>query len=634
MRYLGEGAYARRISWLLVIMLLLPFVVFAGARPARAQLSRTPQVAVLEFGNRPNAPGGAILGRQATDSVVVEMTRTGRFDVTPRTQLNQQLQELGLTPPLDNIGIRKLGQALGVDFVATGDITRVVINGAPRRARVTLSVRLTDVASGELANGAIESGTSPEPPAGFQPDDDTLIGQALANAAFNAVQTISRYTLPEATILNTRDQSEVLLNRGSRDGITPGLEMIVVRGNETVGRIRVNSVGSTDATASVILNTKGIRPEDRARAVFSLPGYVNNTTTGETSVYDVAETTFKPRGEKRKSIVSSVLGLVAAVALAALLFRPSSNSNVAGGRVRARAFAEPADPTSGASSTRIEVRFDIANDIPQRNIQEIQIYRNSVTAPADPTLPNSPGSVPVGVLGPGERVFYDDPTTIRSVTFNRVLPDGSLEATTLPVGGFTPGRPQQYRIVVIYQRVQVTTGQQGGGGGGNQNGTQFTQTTFSGFSGFATPVVRPQVLGPSGELDMRNVSFTFQGSAGANQYVVEVADNVQFRNKKRPTSPTQNNPLTTATTGRITVGPFDLTKLGFVNTRGTTIYFRVGARNANDNPGPLPVDPNADAFIYSGTLNSFTAIGAPPPPPGGSTGTGTGNPPPPPTTGG
>jgi hypothetical protein len=48
---------------------------------------------------------------------------------------------------------------------------------------VTLSVRLTDVASGELANGAIESGTSPEPPAGFQPDDDTLINQALSNAA-------------------------------------------------------------------------------------------------------------------------------------------------------------------------------------------------------------------------------------------------------------------------------------------------------------------------------------------------------------------------------------------------------------------------------------------------------------------
>jgi hypothetical protein len=427
-----------------------------------------------------------------------------------------------------------------------------------------------------------------------------------------------------------------LLNRGSRDGITPGLEMIIVRGNETVGRVRVNSVGSTDSTASVILNTKGIRPEDRARAVFSLPGYVNNTATGETRVYDVAETTFKPRGERRKSIVGTVLGLVGAVALAALLFRPSSNTNVAGGRVRARAFAEPADPTSGTSATRIEVTFDISNDIPQRNIQEIQIYRNSVTAPADPTLPGSPGGVPIGVLGPGERVFYDDPTTIRNVRFNRVLPDGTLEEIELPVGGFTPGRPQQYRIVVIYQRVQVSTGNGGGGGGGGTDtDVQYTQTPSSGFSGFATPVVRPQVLGPTGDTDLRNVTFTFQGSAGANQYVIEVADNVQFRNKRRPTSPTQGNPFTTATTGRITAGPFNLTNLGFANTLGTTIYFRVGARNANDNPGPRAVEPNGDAFIYSGTLNSITAIGAPPPPPGGGTGTGggTGNPPAPPTTG-
>jgi TolB-like protein len=206
-------------------------LVLAGSpRQVQAQLNRLPAVAVLEFGNlATGARASAILGRQATDAVVVEMTRTGRFDITPRSQLNQQLQDLGLTTPLDNIGIRKLGQALGVDFVASGDITAIRFTENPRRAQVTLSVRLTDVVSGELANGAIQTGTSPAPPAGFQPDDDTLINQAIGNAAYNAVQTINNYTLPEATVLQSQEQ--VLLNRGVRDGITPGLEMIVIRGS-------------------------------------------------------------------------------------------------------------------------------------------------------------------------------------------------------------------------------------------------------------------------------------------------------------------------------------------------------------------------------------------------------------------
>ncbi len=67
--------------------LLLPLLILAASpRQAHAQLTRIPQVAVIDFGNLSTVQAGGILGRQATDAVVVEMTRTGRFDVTPRTQ--------------------------------------------------------------------------------------------------------------------------------------------------------------------------------------------------------------------------------------------------------------------------------------------------------------------------------------------------------------------------------------------------------------------------------------------------------------------------------------------------------------------------------------------------------------------
>ncbi len=675
MTYLVEGAWARRISWMLVTTLLLPMLVLAATpRQAAAQLNRIPQVAVLEFGNRPNAQGGGILGRQATDAVVVEMTRTGRFDPTPRTQLNQQLQELGLNPPLDNIGIRRLGQALGVDYVATGDITAISFSERPRRARVTLSVRLTDVISGELANGAIQSGISPEPPAGAQPDDDTLINQALSNAAFNAVQTLNNYTLPEATILHNTGENNVLLNRGSRDGITPGLEMIVIRGGDRVGRVRVATVGSTDSVATVVDPGKGIRPEDRARAVFSLPGYEVNTNTGTIKTYPVTEQDYNPRrGRKQKSILGTVLGIAAAVLLAALLFRPKSSTNNVGLRgVTARAFAEPSE-LAGATAPRVEVSWELGNDIPPGNVVEFQVYRGSV-GPIGGTGEGFAGDVPIIALGPQQRVFFDAPTPVvplQEFEYRQVNPTDPSELTVATTNrtGFTPGTPQTYRVEVIYRRLTVGTGGgndgggggqggggggqggggggQGGGGGGQGGGgfgggggggrqqddnVEFVQAPISAFSSIATPVLRPEAIGPTGDVNLRAVTFTYQTSFGADEYVIEVADNPTFQNKKTLGPFFKSKTTVTQTTD----GPFDLTRapFNFREQQGVRIYYRIGARNTADNPGPVEARrlgvPNGDRYIYQGLDTSFTAIGQPPPPPGG--GAGTTNPPPPPGT--
>jgi hypothetical protein len=235
------------------------------------------------------------------------MTRTGRFDVTPRQQLNQQLADSGLQLPLNNNGIQKLGQALGVDRVLSGDVTEVTVGGNPKRAKVTLSVRLTDVVTGELVNGAIAAGYSAPPPPGADVDDETLVNQALSDASFNAIRTINAYNLPTATILLSG--TEVRLNRGQRDGLTVGQEMIVVRGAERVGKVRVSSVAATDSTAAVIDPGKGIRPEDQAVAIFNLPGYnvdpsgtIRNAPVASVDSYSPAR---KPKKEHSGVVIGS-----------------------------------------------------------------------------------------------------------------------------------------------------------------------------------------------------------------------------------------------------------------------------------------------------------------------------------------
>jgi hypothetical protein len=252
--------------------------LFAAGTPlvARAQLARLPQVAVLDLQPPAGVPSGDIWARQATDALVVEMTRTGRFDVIPREQVVRQARDLGLPEPLDAVAVQKLGQALGADYVATGALTRLGKDKDGRAASAGLTVVFTDPRTGAAANGAYVLGTARSggtvaeakaPSAAAA--DDALKLHALSNAAFTAVRELNGYTLPEATVLNSAGPDYVLINGGARSGIRAGQEFLILRGGQQVGRVRITSVSATSAVATVTDPGRGIRPEDKARAVFS-----------------------------------------------------------------------------------------------------------------------------------------------------------------------------------------------------------------------------------------------------------------------------------------------------------------------------------------------------------------------------
>jgi TolB-like protein len=502
LRYLVNGSLGRRVSWTLITALLMPLLVLAmPPRQARAQVQRLPAVAVIDFGVLPDIKSKTIVGRSATDAVVVEMTRTGRFDVTPRTQTNQQLQALGLNLPVNNIGIQKLGQALGVDYVVSGDVTAVKYFDNPRRVAVTLSVRLTDPLSGGLSNGAISTGYSNPPPPGMTPDDDVLINQAITDASFNAVRTINQYNLPQATVLQTRDNTAVVLNAGGRDGMQEGMEMNIFRGRDYIGKVKVRRVNSTDAYADVVEFGKGIRPQDRARAVFKLPGYdvdPNNQTIYSTSPETQA---YKPNEKRQKPILLTVLGIVAAVFLATLLFSSKSNTtNASGiGRVTARAFADGSVPASlNATAARVEITWQPASDIPINNIIEYQIFRDDeiigVTSRETTRFVDRPflnnfttityqyitfGNNPNGT--PGNGGTNTTTTTTGGNTGNTGNTGGNnnnngqslptnLAAQTVNVTPMPVGAPHRYSVRILYQQVQTTVPQTGNNTGGGVGG--------------------------------------------------------------------------------------------------------------------------------------------------------------------
>lgn len=448
------GSVGRRISWTLICTMILQLLILAVPRPVRAQVTALPSVAILDFGTYPGVRVSAIQSRNATDAVWLEMSRGGGYDITPRSTVVEELSKLDITLPTNNVGLLRLGQSLGVKYIVTGDITDVRFSEAPRRAKATLSIRMTDTASGEFINGAIQIGISQIPVAGATTDDEAMIGQAITAAAFSAVKTIRDYTLPEATVLTNRSNTDIRLNKGGRDGIYPGLEMIVLRGPNKVGRVRVTSVESTDSQAVILDAGKGIRPEDKLTAVFSIPG-LTVSKSGEfikTPIADIES--FRPQQKQQKSPVQTIIGVVAAVALGAFVTRTTSSNNGAGIiGVSARAFAEASSITSGdPTAARVEVRWKPAPDVPYNNIIEYHIYRNEDL---------------VGVAPRNQMFFVDSPLRQGTLTYNFVsYAGGGFEPTTgegTTTGGTTGG-------------TTAGGGNNAGGGGGNGNDPSIPST--------------------------------------------------------------------------------------------------------------------------------------------------------------
>ena len=151
----------------------------------------------------------------------------------------------------------------------------------------------------------------------------------------------------------------------------------------------------------------------------------------------------------------------------------------------------------------------------------------------------------------------------------------------------------------------------GGNAGGGQNGTTllYRESNVEAVSGPVTPIARPGITGPTADQDLRRIVVTFRTVQGANEYCVEFSDTPNFKKK------VQMVPF---------IAPFaaglesrtEAYNIFDAFPRATRIYFRVGARNAIDAPGPVGKDtPNADSFVYSQDGSAFGRLPLPPGPP-------------------
>lgn len=263
-----------------IAVLLLAALALNLAGPAGAQVvtrtASTQSVAVVPFENLTKLPPETFpaLGDEAAAAVSVELRDRLLLDVLPAADVNLAMRDLGLTGPLSDAELVRLATQLEVVLLVAGQVRAAEIISSPegRYGQVTLAVRLFDRIAGADVNGALVTAKGPASP---DASDDVLVGKALHEAAFQAVQEMRSRPAITAMVLWSRDNL-LFLNVGSRAGVMPGMKMVAVRNNIRIGLVQITDSDALGSYATVIEGPP-LRTGDHLRAIYELPKGVKPT---------------------------------------------------------------------------------------------------------------------------------------------------------------------------------------------------------------------------------------------------------------------------------------------------------------------------------------------------------------------
>ncbi|MCG9894832.1 MAG: hypothetical protein MH204_05100, partial [Fimbriimonadaceae bacterium] len=449
---------------------------------AHAQLDDRPDWAVLDFVLK--GDGSESLGREAAKSLAAEIGKQAevlKVDVVDVETSMRALDQFGYRLPLTSASqLQRVGLALNAVALISGEVvnSRVVTNGDRKQAQVLVRVAVQDVASGITVNGAAVSGMSGVRDSGTA--DEAMLAEAFEDAGFKAVSQIAGRQLPTGTITSTIDR-RALLDKGLRDGLQPGMRVLVLRGREQVA---LGTLANVDADSAVINPSqiiKGMRSGDKVQVIFDVP--------------ELAPT-FGPAGEakvQQRRASGGNQGLVSLLLVLGLVFlllgqgRASSTDLLSKVRAQAEVTAadEPAVRISWSRDTFLRhnnvVRFQVWRDDVATNPVAVAVGPNSSSVLDTPTGTNYPG------VGNG---WYDELPILGGSSTG--VSDPALNETPTTVALLQPGRPYQYAVEVAYRINTLdlpgegTTGGTTGGGGIGGGGTTGGGTTGGGTPGGGT----------------------------------------------------------------------------------------------------------------------------------------------------
>ena len=218
-------------------------------------------------------------------------------------------------------------------------------SGANKVATANVAIQYVDCVCGDIIMGATAKGQS-SARIGFTADEDTLAIEAVHKAIQDCFVKLVNFNVPTATVHANEGENGVILNQGSRNNLYPGLRMVVLRGAypqpdenledstivtamKVVGYIEVTSVTGLDATATIIKQNVGVKPEDQCIGLYN-DVYVSKYSTVEESLNNVNSKTAQVKAKKQESankIGMVLLGVAALVGLACLFSKGGNDES-------------------------------------------------------------------------------------------------------------------------------------------------------------------------------------------------------------------------------------------------------------------------------------------------------------------
>lgn len=202
------------------------------------------RIAVVEFENK-TAYGKNRLGQAASDVLITELVKSGRFIVVDRDKLNkvleeQKLQSSGMIDPMTAV---KVGKIMGVQAIVVGAVTNfgvrkegsdyLIARTKRQVAEVDVDIRVIDTETGEIiladsGKGLVKSSKGSFLGMGTRGSyDETIEGEALRAAIVKFVDNITNQLNKRPWSCNIADAygDEIYINAGSRANVEIGLKL-------------------------------------------------------------------------------------------------------------------------------------------------------------------------------------------------------------------------------------------------------------------------------------------------------------------------------------------------------------------------------------------------------------------------
>jgi len=308
MHRLRESLIWKYVAIYVAASMALPYAVvgFPASARAQAQPVVTSATCIVLPVLDPAGSDRSVESQKATDALAIALEDSREFTVTSKLDLERELTSLGLTTPLSEEEQVRLADRLAVEKVVSGQVVVLGVDGQTGECIARLQVQMLDAAMAEYLNGAqVLVKTKPMP--GWTGEErNRVINKALREAAETAVWQMRATRVRVGAVTSVSDLGVAMIGLGAEDGVSTGLEMLVVRPTYQkdldeimmmkVGKLGVKDVQSDMSYARPLAGSRA-KIGDKVYALYKPP------------VRMVAEA--RSRGLKKTGRLVTALGLFA-----------------------------------------------------------------------------------------------------------------------------------------------------------------------------------------------------------------------------------------------------------------------------------------------------------------------------------